>query len=150
MNQYVKNLFSVPCTLMKQLFSIFFSLYFLVGGFLPKMDFSQLVHIGDAIDHYQCHRSELSAEGRLYGLVDFMIMHFIHPDQHNHDHEHNHDELPLQQFNNGLQFLAVHLIQVSVHDNSSFGREGHIAFVDKFYGYEYFNRIEHPPSISFA
>ena len=131
---------------MKRIFAIVFAIYFLLGGFLPKMDFSQLLYLVEAIEHFKCHQEELAREGKNFSLADFFSMHFINPDSHSHEENHGHEELPLQQFSNGLQFLLVSLGTNAIEDSRAAVLLD-IEFAPSFYHCEFSNTIEHPPSI---
>lgn len=144
-NLSIVDRFCYFCFEMKKLFALFFALYFLLGSFLPKLDFSQLLYVVDAVEHFECHQTVLSAEGIEHTLWDFFKMHFINPDGHQHDEHHGHDDLPLQHFSQGLQFLAPVLAnQNSVPSRLQIATD--IVYRPTYYLCDYFSRIEHPPT----
>jgi hypothetical protein len=76
--------------------------YFLLGSFLPQSDFSQLAKLGQLVEHYEFHRELATAEGQSFSFLEYLSIHFTHPDEHGH-HDNSHQDLPLQSFSVPLQ-----------------------------------------------
>ncbi len=111
------------------------------------MDFSQLLYLVEAVEHFECHKTDLNTAGIDHTLWDFFKMHFINPESHQHDEHHGHDDLPLQQFNQGLQFLApVLAAQTATATHLQMATD--IVYRPTYYLCDFFSRIEHPPSKS--
>ncbi len=130
---------------MKKPFALFFAAYFLLGGFLPRMDFSQLLYLADAVEHFHCHQLEMESEGEDFSWIDYLFLHFINPDTHQHQDHHEHDQLPLHQFAQGLQFVAA--VQYTLGDHTfSTERSAILPEVLDFYQSDFTGAIDHPPS----
>lgn len=80
----------------------------LIGSFIPRTDFSQLVYLGDLKEHYLEHQKEAAIEGEDLSLFAFLYQHFIDSNQHSDvDHEEDHQELPLQTINSFVNLMVT-------------------------------------------
>lgn len=70
----------------------------LLGSFIPRTDFSQLLHLADMVEHYKLHQEEAQLAGLDFGIVDFMYIHFINPDEHHDEAHDHHEQLPFYTF----------------------------------------------------
>lgn len=68
-------------------FSLFLSVYFLLGSFLPRADWEELPKMAVLVDHYQEHKAGESQE---YGFLDFVWSHYVHPEKSHDDAQHQH------------------------------------------------------------
>ncbi len=131
--------------MMKRLFAIFFAWYFLLGGLMPRMDFSQLLFVAEAVEHFYCHQHESTTQGHRFTLADFLSMHFFSEETHEHEANHAHDDLPFQQFSHTFQIAIAEVIAHSapVGLMESPAAIGHLV---SLYSYDYCQGIDHPPS----
>lgn len=129
----------------KKSFSIFFAIYFTLGGLFPQADFGQLAHIPDAIAHYQEHRDEAQLIGLDFSIFSFLQDHYGDPDGHKHDDQNSHDQLPLQHIHQ-----AIHLVHLSVEgtflDAVDLTLSSEIRFHHELYSEDFRVGIEHPPA----
>ena len=70
--------------------------YLLLGSFIPRTDFSQLLKLKDLQEHYQLHQLEAKLAGIEFTLQEFLYDHFIQPDGHEHEGEEDHESLPMK------------------------------------------------------
>ena len=80
--------------------------YLLIGSLIPRMDFSQLMYLGDLKEHYLEHQEAAVEQQTSFTFLEFLYNHFIDSQQHSDvDHEEDHHKLPLQSFNGYVDFL---------------------------------------------
>lgn len=120
----------------------------LIGSFIPRTDFSQLVHLGELKEHYLEHKKEAALEGVSITLFAFLYQHFIDSSEHSDaDHEEDHHELPLQTMNS---FVNLMVTNASLPDfefsTTSFLLT--IAYQSPFYLCGFLSNMVHPPAIS--
>ena len=70
-------------------------------------DLSQLVHLADAIEHYQEHKKNADAKEKEFCFIEFFVVHYLAPNSHEEDHDAEHDKLPLQQINTHIIYDIV-------------------------------------------
>lgn len=93
-----------------KLTALMLAFYMLVGGLLPRSDFSQLLHAQDLLNHYDLHVIEAVQEGKTFTVQDFLWVHFIQPDGHEHSSDHDaHHNLPGYSCNTSFLMLALEL-----------------------------------------
>jgi hypothetical protein len=90
------------------------AIYLLLGSFIPRTDFSQLLRLKDLQEHYQLHCQEAEMAGKEVCLQEFLYDHFI---EHN-DHEHaengcSHEGLPMHSCS-----ISVLMAFAKMHDAS--------------------------------
>jgi len=80
----------------------------LLGSFIPRTDFSQLVYLGDLKDHYLEHKVAAEQQNLSITFFDFLCQHFIDSNHHGEvDHEEDHHQLPLQTMNNFVEMMVT-------------------------------------------
>ncbi|NND08081.1 MAG: hypothetical protein HKN87_17005 [Saprospiraceae bacterium] len=130
---------------MKEGFSIFFAIYFLLGGLFPNADFGQLAHIPEAIAHFQEHQREAQLKRVDFSILSFIQDHYSDPDGHEHDDQTSHDQLPLQHVHQTVQL--VHLqVQVAFVDWLYPAVSEEIIFYRVLTSEDFRVGIDHPPA----
>jgi len=119
----------------------------LLGGLIPRSDFSQLVHLVNARAHYMQHKAEAAAQNKAICSVYFIYIHFINTQKHDHaDHEQEHEELPFQSINGSIVYLlnSLQLAELNLSKQTDFH---YTAYQSPFYLLGFLSTTVHPPSI---
>jgi len=120
----------------------------LIGSFIPRTDFSQLVHLGELKEHYLEHQTEAALAGTSITLFAFLYQHFIDSNEHSDaDHEDDHHELPLQTINSFVN-LMVTTTALPVFEFSTTTFLPTIAYQSPFYLSGFLSNMVHPPALS--
>ena len=125
--------------------ALFLAFYIFLSGLIPRSDLSQLAHIPDLISHYQLHQKEASELGNVFSFWDFLVIHFINPDDHLEDGKEEHHNLPFQSFHHLVIFIF------STFDQLHFNSKVPVAndekdFQNVFYLSGFLTAVFHPPS----
>lgn len=70
--------------------------YLLLGSFLPKGDYTQLLRLMDLGHHFHLHVQEAWESDREISFREFFQMHYLNTQLHQGDHEQDHEKLPFQ------------------------------------------------------
>ena len=110
---------------------------------MPRMDFSQWIRVIESFEHFECHQSEWAEEGEDFTVLDFISIHFLNPEQHGDDHDH--EDLPLQQFNQGMQLIwsDIYFDRSELVDQDGLSQ---VSMTPNLYHFDFLQRIERPPS----
>ncbi len=126
------------------MFATFFSFYFLLGSAFPQGDFAQLLHIPDALIHFNEHLTAAGDESDAFSLWTFIRDHYSDPDSHSHTDTESHESLPLQHIH-----ASVLMIEAKYHilpqDELVYNHSREINFVHSFYTSNFKEGIYHPP-----
>ncbi len=82
------------------------ALYMLVGSLFPRTDFSQLVKVGNVVEHYRQHQADWRFSGEQLSLVQFLEIHFIAQDEHQQFPGHEHSDLPFHTVNTSQHYMV--------------------------------------------
>ena len=132
---------------MKQVFSIFFAGWFLLGGLIPLGDYSQLMKMPDLMEHYRLHQAEASASGEKSTFFQFIDEHYFSPRNHQHQGENDHPDLPMYHISIGMQYVFETQIkdafqwQIEVEESI---HETHLSL----YSSEYVQIKDRPPIVA--
>ena len=119
----------------------------LIGSFIPRTDFSQLVHLGELKEHYLEHQKEAALEGVSLTLFAFLYQHFIDSSEHSDvDHEEDHHELPLQTINSFVN-LMVPTTSLPDFEFSTTTFLSTISYQSPFYLSGFLSDTVHPPAL---
>jgi len=120
----------------------------LIGSFIPRTDFSQLVYLGDLKEHYLEHKAEAAAQDLSITFFEFLYQHFIDSNQHSDaDHEDDHHELPLQTMNNFVEMMVTtSLLPHFEWSTTTFLPI--ISYQSPFYLSGFLSNTVHPPAFS--
>ena len=91
---------------MIRLHALLLALYLFLGGLFPRADFSQLLRIGYAWEHFQEHREEAVLGGNSLSFWAFVEMHFFSDATHHHPGSDHHQDLPFQQLKHSYELLC--------------------------------------------
>ena len=131
---------------MKKAFAWFFTFYFTLGSLLPNTDFAQLWHTAFAIEHFNLHKAEATAQGQDCSLWSFLRDHYLSPDGHSHDDGSDHDDLPIHHLHSSLD-LAVHALDPMVTFAPILDGEKPVGFINDTYSFLFNRGIYRPPSV---
>ena len=118
----------------------------LIGSFIPRTDFSQLVYLGELKEHYLEHQKEAKIAGEDLTLFAFLYQHFIDSNQHSEtDHEEDHQELPLQSINSFVNLMVTtnFLLDFEFFTNTFLPI---ISYQSPFYLSGFLSNTVHPPA----
>lgn len=119
----------------------------LIGSFIPKTDFSQLLHVADMLEHYQLHKNEAVAQGQDFCIVDFIKAHVLPSEEHDHDDTEDHENVPCQS-----PHVSVLLFSMDAKfDNSDISFPtvlNELSFQNNFYLTGFIKSLIQPPSFS--
>lgn len=128
-----------------QLTAKILAIYFVLGSFLPKTDFSQLTKIYEMVEHYELHTLEANIEGMTYNFLNFLYDHFVNSDEHTHGDENSHQNLPFKVINSLITFISNHF------DFSGFSFSPVLSsqpkFVTNLHLTGFFSALFHPPIV---
>ncbi|MEZ4932518.1 MAG: hypothetical protein R2788_10410 [Saprospiraceae bacterium] len=118
----------------------------LLGSFIPRTDFSQLLRLKDLQEHYQLHCQEAEMAGKEVCLQEFLYDHFI---EHN-DHEHaekngcSHEGLPMHSLHHFCSdgFRQMHDASGDYEIKKAFSIP---AFKNEFHPSIFLSVIDQPP-----
>lgn len=79
--------------------------YMFIGSLIPNSDFSQLARIPDMVKHYELHQEEIANLDVEFSFWEFLIIHFISPNDHEHDGDDEHKNCPFQSFCFSITFV---------------------------------------------
>ena len=115
-------------------FAQIMTLYLVLGSFLPRTDFSQLLTLSDLKSHFDLHAQEAALTGVEVSMCKFLWNHFVDPGSHSSSHgENQHKDLPFHSFQ--VQFFASlspvqspehHAINLNVFTSSVYKNELHL------------------------
>jgi len=120
----------------------------LIGSFIPRTDFSQLVYLGDLKEHYQAHQAAAKLNNTSITFLEFLCQHFIDSNHHSEeDHEEDHHKLPLQTLNNFVNLMVSHsdLPEFTFTTNRFLPT---ISYQSPFYLSGFLSNMVHPPALS--
>lgn len=118
----------------------------LLGGLIPRSDFSQLVHLIDARAHFIQHKAEAAAQNKAICSFEFIYTHFINTSKHDHDdHDQEHEDLPFQSINGSIDFL-LNSLQLQELSCAVQIPPQHIAYQSPFYLSGFIATSVRPPS----
>lgn len=126
-----------------QLTAKILALYFLLGSFFPRTDFSQIAALPDLYDHFQEHRKEVIAKGASLSFLDFLQQHFISPDGHAHQ-DNSHQDLPLSTVQTLFNFYFSDTFDWSDFTNSEFF-DANLTWLDQFVFKDFTQSLLRPP-----
>ncbi|MEZ4950223.1 MAG: hypothetical protein R2879_13175 [Saprospiraceae bacterium] len=89
-----------------KIFANIMAVYFLLGSFFPRTDFSQLAKVPNIFKHYECHVLESKAKHVKPDFTKFLTDHFFGSLEHEHQDQ-SHHQLPLKTINLDFQFLVT-------------------------------------------
>ena len=88
--------------------SIILASYLFIGSLIPRIDFSQLLHLEYLVDHYQFHKEEARQLERSFSISEFISLHFFcSGDEHQHLNKSAHKDLPLHSFGSTYLFFCI-------------------------------------------
>ena len=87
---------------MKQAATLLMSIYFTIGSLFPLSDFSQLLQIGELLEHYEQHRSTITDDSQL-SFYEVFVIHFMNHDDHE---DPEHANLPLMSIDSSMVLMA--------------------------------------------
>ncbi len=108
------------------------------------MDYSQLAHIPDALDHIAVHKSEMQSEDHKFSIWDFIMEHYVDPAQHTDDHQHNHEDLPMQHLHAGMSLSFPTSVLLTDISSMEIQREN-VMLPNSIYQFDYQSGIYRPP-----
>ena len=119
--------------------------YFSLGAFFPKGDFSQLLHLDDLIEHYTEHKEEALIIGETISFNKYLYLHFVGGENHSHD-ENDHEDLPFQSFSSSITFYFSSDLQNATNsvENKSVSLPLYNSIIEDEISFDIF----HPPMVS--
>lgn len=127
--------------------SLVLAFYMLIGSFIPKTDFSQLLHLSDMVEHYQLHKKNAVAQGLNFCLVDFVKVHVLSSEQHEHDNTDDHKKLPCQSPHVSVLLFSI-VVKFDILDVSFPTVLNELSFQNNFHLTGFIKSLIHPPSFS--
>ena len=121
--------------------------YMLIGSFIPKTDFSQLLHVSDMMEHYQLHKKGAVAQGQDFCVVEFVKAHVLTSANHDHDESDDHENLPCQSPHVSVLLFATD-IKFDISDISFPTVLNELSFQNNFYLTGFIKSFIQPPSFS--
>lgn len=122
-------------------------IYFSIGACIPNCDFSQLLKLGNLMEHYDEHQEEALAIGETISFSEFLYIHFIDGDEHQHENEDHHENLPLQNITSPITFyLAINL--PSLNTTTKVFTKTVLPFYPSILQDELASNIFHPPILA--
>ena len=128
--------------------ALLLAFYMLIGSFIPRTDFSQLVYLGDLKEHYLEHKAEAAEQNLSITLFEFLYQHFIDSNEHSDvDHEEDHHQLPLQTMNSFINLMITSSFFLDFKwSTTTFLLT--ITYQSPFYLSGFLSNMVHPPSFS--
>ncbi len=122
--------------------------YMLIGSFIPKTDFSQLLHISDMVEHYQLHKKNAAAQGQEFCWVEFVKAHVLPSQEHEHDESGNHEKIPCQSPHVSVLLFTID-VEFDISDDISFPTFlNDLSFQNNFHLTGFIKSLIQPPSFS--
>ena len=118
--------------------------YLLLGSFLPRTDFSQLLKLKDLQEHYQLHQLEAKLAGVAFTLQEFLYDHFIQPDGHDHEGENDHEGLPMSSCSSSV-LMAFAKMELEKTPSDLIVFSDSPSFEIDFYSFLSLSGIDRPP-----
>ena len=119
----------------------------LIGSFIPKTDFSQLLHVSDMLEHYQLHKKTAVVQGQDFCVVEFIKAHILPAEEHDHDESEEHENMPCQSPHVSVLLFAID-IKSNVSDISFPTFFNELSFQNNFYLKGFIKSLIQPPSFS--
>lgn len=95
--------------------AIILACYLFVGSLIPNMDFSQLLHIPDHLEHFQIHQHEAEQLGDSFNLLDFLQLFTSSDHSLEHDHSNDHSNLPCHTLHTSVLFFTIPVHNIVLH-----------------------------------
>ncbi|MFK7982988.1 MAG: hypothetical protein AB8G86_23615 [Saprospiraceae bacterium] len=128
--------------------ALLLAFYMLIGSFIPRTDFSQLVYLGELKEHYQEHKAEAELQNLSITLFEFLYQHFIDSNQHaDVDHEEDHHQLPLQTMNGFVDLMIPTSFLLDFEWSTTIFLPT-ISYQSPFYLSGFLSNMVHPPAFS--
>lgn len=125
-----------------KIFANILAVYFLLGSFFPRTDFSQLAKVPNIFKHYECHVLEAKAKHVKPDFTNFLTDHFFGSLEHEHQDQ-SHHQLPLKTINLDFQFLVSK--QVSFLIKNLLKSTLRVFSTNNLIGVEFTHTLFHPP-----
>ena len=120
------------------------AIYLLLGSFIPRTDFSQLLKLKDLQEHYQLHQLEARLAGVDFTIHEFLYDHFVQPDGHEHEGEDDHEGLPMYSCPSSVLMAFANMdVEKMPSDLSVFSTTP--SFENNFYSFLSLSGIDRPP-----
>jgi hypothetical protein len=127
----------------KKAISLFLAVYFLLGSLCPKMDYQQLFHLACAVEHYHEHRAEAEHIGEAFTIADFLMDHYLDPDNHQHED----DKQPCQHtHSHSVDFAKVDIPTTQVPPQEELLLRNPFSNVSSFTSSDFTSGLDQPPS----
>lgn len=107
-----------------------------------------MLHLADAAEHFAVHQAEADTLGTTFTLLDFVMDHYLDPNNHQHEQGNEHDELPFTHtHSHSLDWAEINILPSCISQaEEKLSSQSFITLLS-FYSSDFTSGLDQPPNI---